>query len=101
MRRGENLCMSSGRFMTRQALRKSVVVFSNPKHSCFVNWKNLLIKLNGGCFSSNPIQQLHPCLKAEATMLLFPIVYIFGNNCSVLYIYQDVSRLELDFSAHV
>jgi len=51
--------------------------------------------------SSNPVQQLHLCLKAEATMLLFPIVYIFGNNCSVLYIYQDVSRLELDFSAHV
>lgn len=72
MRRGENLCMSNGRFMARQALHKSVVVFCNPKHSCFVNWKDLLIKLNGGCFSSNPIQQLHPCLKAEARMLLFP-----------------------------
>ena len=101
VRRGENLCMSNGRFMARQALRKSVVVFCNPKHSCFVNWKDLLIKVNGGCFSSNPIQQLHPYLKAEATMLLFPTVYIFGNNCSVLYMYQDLSRLKLDFSAQV
>lgn len=84
VRRGENLCMSNGRFMARQALRKSVVVFCNPKHSCFVNWKDLLITLNGGRFSNNSIQ-LHPCWKAEAAMLLLPVVHIFGKNCSVLW----------------
>lgn len=56
VRRGENLCMSNGIFMTRQALRKFVVGFCNPKHICFVNWKELLMKLNGGYFLSNPIQ---------------------------------------------
>lgn len=93
--------MSNGRFMARHKLQGRLVVFRNPKqHSCFVNWKDHLIKLNGGYFSNNPIQQLNPCLKAEATMLLFPIVFIFGNNCLVSYFYQDVSRLELEFSAH-